>query len=203
MLLKRLIILIFILLPPLLLSACGYSLLKQTNGTAGAVETGGASISSNNNTDIYSPAYGNYSSIKNIYIKPFKNITYKSGIGIYFSDNIAYYLNSSTGMFSSNKNNAQYYLTGRIISINNSVISYTGVAAAVQYSISATVSINLYKTSGKILFHNVTLTSSANYFNYENPLVGHKQEKTALDIVSKRIAKKIILLIETKAIIHK
>jgi outer membrane lipopolysaccharide assembly protein LptE/RlpB len=200
MLLKRLIILLFIIIPPFLLSACGYSLLKLTNGTAGAAKTDTSSL---NNTDVHSPAYGDYSGIKNIYIKPFKNLTYKSGVGVYFSDNIAYYLNSSTGMFSSNKNNAQYYLSGKIISINNSVISYTGVAAAVQYSISATVSINLYKTSGKILFHNITLTSSANYFNYENPLVGHKQEKTALDIVSKRIAKKIILLIETRDIMHK
>ena len=194
MFLKRLLILIFILIPPLLLSACGYSLLKQTKGVN--------SITGGSNNNISSSVNGNYSNIRNIYIKPFKNLTYKSGIGVYFSNNIAYYLNSSTNMFSSNKNNARYYLTGKIISINNSVISYTGVAAAVQYSISATVSINLYKTSGKILFHNITLISSATYFNYVNPLIGHKQEKTAIEIISKRIAKKIILLIETKAISH-
>lgn len=146
-------------------------------------------------------AYGKFKKFNNIsqiYIKPFKNLTYKSGIGVYFSNNLANYLNFRTDMFTANKSGAMYYLTGKIISIQNNVMSYTGVAAAVDYMITVTVTVSMYKTDGKIIFRNVNFASEATYYNYINPLVAHKQEKTAIETVSKRIARKIVIYIESK-----
>ncbi len=181
---KAFIILFFIVLAgAFTLSACGYTILRHARSNLAL--------------------YGKYGKINGIFIKPFKNLTYKSGIGAYFSNSLAYYLNTTSGMFTSNQDSARYFLNGKITSITNSVISYTGVAAAVQYSISATVMVSLYKTSGKVVFRNVPLTSNASYFNYVNPFVAHKQEKMALKIVSKRIAKNIIIFIETKVLLNR
>lgn len=166
-------------------SACGFSMLSQKNGSV----------------NIYGK-YKKYNNISQIFIKPFKNLTYKSGVGVYFSNNLAYYLNTSTDMFTANQGDARYYLTGKIVSIQNIVMSYTGVAAAVEYMITATVSVSMYKTSGKIIFQNVNISSSAFYYNYINPLIAHKQEKAALKTVSKRVARKIAIFIESKRLIR-
>ncbi len=144
-----------------------------------------------------------YNSISQIFIKPFRNLTYKSGLGAYFSNNLAYYLNTSTDMFTANRGDARYYLTGKITQVRNNVIAYTGVAAAVDYMITATVQISLYKTTGKIIFRNVNIAASAFYYNHINPLIAHKQEKTALETVSKRIAEKIAIFIESKRLIER
>ena len=165
-------------------SACGFRILNQKKDSVNI-----------------SGKYKKYNNISQIFIKPFKNFTYKSGVGVYFSNNLAYSLNTSTDMFTANKGDARYYLTGKIISVQNSVMSYTGVAAAVDYMITATVSISMYKTSGRIIFDNVNISSSAFYYNYINPLVAHKQEKMALKKVSKRIAEKIAIFIESKRLI--
>ncbi len=183
---KKIFLVIMILLTPFSLSACGFRMLGSWNPAPNRVNYG-------RNTS--NPA------ISGIYIKPFKNLTYKSGLGAYFSMNLSDYLNAHTSMFSSNENEAQYYLEGKILNIQNNVISYTGVAAAVNYIISATVKVSLYSTGGRIIFRDATFTSSATYFNYINPLTAHKQVKTALKTVSKRIARKIAIYIESRGII--
>ncbi|MCL4542718.1 MAG: LPS assembly lipoprotein LptE [Deltaproteobacteria bacterium] len=174
-----LIIVIFFI--PVFISACGFRILNQQK----------TSININGK-------YKKYNNISQIFIKPFKNFTYKSGIGVYFSNNLAYYLNTSTDMFTTNKGNARYYLAGKIVSIKNNVMSYTGVAAAVDYMITVVVAISMYKTSGRMIFSNVNISSSAFYYNYINPLIAHKQEKMALKTASKRIARKIAIFIESK-----
>ena len=181
---NKLILLIFILFAAVTVSSCGFRIL---NGKEGRVIAA-------------SEKYKNkkYNNISQIYIKPFKNLTYKSGAGVYFSNNIANYLNVQTDMFTSNKNNALYYLTGKITSISNSVMSYTGVAAAVNYMITVNVTVSMYKTNGKIIFENIGFSSGATYYNYINPLVAHKQEKMAIETASKRIARKIVIYIESK-----
>ena len=178
---NKFILFIFILFTAGLLSSCGFRILNGKENSA-------------------SSRYNNisYSNISHVYILPFKNLTYKSGVGSYFSNNISNYLNSQTDMFTANKNNALYFLTGKITSIQNSVMSYTGVAAAVDYMITASVKVSMYKTDGKIIFDNVVFSSDATYYNYINPLVAHKQEKIAIETVSKRIARKIIIYIESK-----
>lgn len=165
-------------------SACGFRILNQKKTAI----------------NIYGK-HKKYNNISQIFIRPFKNLTYKSGIGVYFSNNLAYYLNTSTDMFTANKGDARYYLTGKIVQVQNSVMSYTGVAAAVDYMITATVTISLYKTTGKIVFRNVNISSSAFYYNYVNPLVAYKQEKMALETVSKRVARKIAIFIESRGLI--
>ncbi len=139
-----------------------------------------------------------YNDISGIYVKPFKDLTYKSGVGVYFSNNIAKFLNMQTYMFTSNENNAFYYLSGKITSVQNNVMSYTGVAAAVDYDITVNVTVSMYNTGGKIIFRNVNFSSSATYYNYINPLVAHKQEKEAIIRASRRIARKIVIYIESK-----
>ncbi|MHB1660625.1 MAG: LPS assembly lipoprotein LptE [bacterium] len=178
---KKFALLIFIILAACLTSSCGFRILNGKDGS-----------------DITYGKYKKFNNISRIYIKPFKNLTYKSGAGVYFSNNVANYLNVQTDMFTANKNNALYYLTGKIISIQNSVMSYTGVAAAVDYMITVSVSVSMYKADGKIIFKNVNFSSDATYYNYINPLIAHKQEKTAVETVSKRIARKIIIYMESK-----
>jgi hypothetical protein len=56
----------------------------------------------------------------------------------------------------------------------------------------------MYKADGKIIFRDVNFSSDATYYNYINPLVAHKQEKIAVETVSKRIARKIVIYIESK-----
>lgn len=183
---KLFLIFIILLVMPAL-SSCGFRILNKKN-QGFYPEVSAKKI---NNT------------ISGIYIKPFKNLTYKSGIGAYFSVSLANYLNTSTYMFTSNKDNAAYYLTGRITSIQNSVISYTGIAAAVNYNIMATVMVSLYGTDGKIIFRNIKFSSTSSYFNYINPLTAHEQEKKAIKTVSKRIARKIAIYIESKSLMSK
>jgi outer membrane lipopolysaccharide assembly protein LptE/RlpB len=180
----KLILAIIILLSTGLSSACGFRILNGKESLAAAADV----------------QYKNkkYSNISQIYLKPFKNLTYKSGEGVYFSDSISNYLNEQTYMFTSNKSNALYYLTGKITAIQNSVMSYTGVAAAVDYMITVNVTVSLYKADGKIIFRNAVFSSNADYFNYINPLVAHKQEKRAIETASKRIARKIIIYMESK-----
>ena len=172
---NKLILFVFILFATGLSTACGFRILT---GKEGSVKK--------------------YNDISQIYIKPFKNLTYKSGAGVYFSNNIANYLNVQSDMFTSNKNDALYYLTGKITSIQNSVMSYTGVAAAVDYMLTVKVTVSMYGTNGKIIFRNVAFSSGATYYNYVNPLTAHKQEKMAIETASKRIARKIVIYIETK-----
>ncbi len=172
---------VFILLSAVVATSCGFRVLKGSGAPA-----------------LNSSGYKKYNNISEIYIKPFKNLTYKSGAGVYFSNNIVNYLNVYTDMFTANKSNALYYLTGKITSIQNNVTSYTGVAAAVDYMITVTVAVNLYKANGSIVFRHVSFSSSASYYNYINPLIAHKQEKTAIETASKRIARKISLYIESK-----
>jgi outer membrane lipopolysaccharide assembly protein LptE/RlpB len=178
---NKLVLLLFILFAAASASACGFRIL---NGGAGSAA--------------FTGKHEKFNNISQIYIKPFKNLTYKSGAGVYFSDNIANYLNVQTDMFTANKSNALYYLTGKITSIQNSVMSYTGVAAAVDYMITVTVTVSMYKTDGKIIFRNTGFSSYATYYNYINPLVAHKQEKMAIETASKRIARKIVIYIESK-----
>ncbi len=180
---NKLILFLFILFTAGLSTACGFRILT---GKDGSVVAAGKY------------KYKKFNNISQIYIKPFKNLTYKSGTGVYFSNNISNYLNVQTDMFTANKGNALYYLTGKITSIQNSVMSYTGVAAAVDYMITVNVTVSMYKTNGKIIFSNVGFSSSATYYNYINPLVAHKQEKMAIETVSKRIARKIVIYIESK-----
>ena len=77
-------------------------------------------------------------------------------------------------------------------------MSYTGVAAAVDYYITVNVTVSMYNTGGKIIFRNVNFSSSTTYYNYINPLVAHKQEKEAIIRASRRIARKIVIYIESK-----
>jgi len=174
---NKLILFIFILIAAGFSTSCGFRILS---GQESSVKK--------------------YNNISQIYIKPFKNLTYKSGAGVYFSNNIANYLNVQSDMFTSDKNNALYYLTGKITSIQNSVMSYTGVAAAVDYMITVNVTVSMYGVDGKIIFRNAGFSSGATYYNYINPLIAHKQEKMAIETASKRIARKIVIYIETKKI---
>lgn len=183
---NKIILIIAVVLASGLMSACGFRILNQDRATV----------------NIYGK-HKNYNGISQIFIKPFKNLTYKSGLGAYFSNNLAYYLNTSTDMFTANRGDARYYLTGTIIHVQNNVISYTGVAAAVDYMITATVRISLYKTTGKIIFRNVNISASAFYYNYINPLIARRQEKMALETISKRTAEKIAIFIESKRLIEK
>ncbi len=181
---NKFLLVFFIIAVSGLTSACGFRML---NG--------------NRNSVVASGKYRRFYNISRIYVKPFKNLTYKSGIGVYFSNNIAYFLNTETVMFTANKSNALYYLTGNITSIRNSVISYTGVAAAVNYMITVTVTASMYKTDGKIIFNDIRFSSSTTYYNYINPLIAHEQEKRAILTVSKRIARKIMIYIESKRLV--
>ncbi|MHB8231388.1 MAG: LPS assembly lipoprotein LptE [bacterium] len=178
---NKLMLIVFIILAAGGASSCGFRILNGKDGSAAA-----------------SVKYKKFNNISQIYIKPFKNLTYKSGAGVYFSNNVANYLNVQTDMFTANKSNAMYYLTGKIILMRNNVMSYTGVAAAVDYMITVTVTVSMYKTDGKIIFRNINFSSDATYYNYINPLVAHKQEKMAIETVSKRIARKIVIYIESK-----
>ncbi len=182
---KLILLSLIILFSAGLTTACGFRVL---NGRESSVAGSAA----------YGKKLKKYNDISEIYVKPFKNFTYKSGIGIYFSNNIANFLDTQTYMFTSNKNNALYYLSGKITSIQNNVMSYTGVAAAVDYDITVNVIVSMYNTDGKIIFRSVGFSSSATYYNYINPLVAHKQEKEAIIRTSKRIARKILIYIESK-----
>lgn len=185
---KSLLLSIIIILAAGFSTGCGFKVL---NGSEGSV-TSGLPVSS------ISQKSKNYNNISEIYVKPFKNQTYKSGLGVYFSNNIAKFLNMQTYMFTSNESGAFYYLSGKITSIQNNVMSYTGVAAAVDYDITVSVTVSMYNTGGKIIFRNVNFSSSATYYNYINPLIAHKQEKGAIIRVSRRIARKIVIYIESK-----
>ncbi len=180
---NKFLLVFFIIAVSGLTSACGFRMLNGNRNLA------------------VSGKHGRFDNISQIYVKPFKNLTYKSGMGVYFSNNIAYLLNTGTVMFTANKSNALYYLTGNITSIRNSVISYTGVAAAVNYVITVTVTASMYKTDGEIIFNNIRFSSNTTYYNYINPLIAHEQEKRAIVTVSKRIARKIIIYIESKRLV--
>ena len=184
---KALLLSVIIILAAGFSSGCGFRVL---NGSESSVKAG-------------LPASGGkkskrYNDISGIYVKPFKNLTYRSGVGVYFSNNIAKFLNMQTYMFTSNEDGAFYYLSGKITSIQNNVMSYTGVAAAVDYYITVNVTVSMYNTGGKIIFRNVNFSSSTTYYNYINPLVAHKQEKEAIIRASRRIARKIVIYIESK-----
>ncbi len=185
---KILILIVIIILAAGFSTGCGFRLL---NGNESTINAGMPANGGKKKSQIYK-------NISGIYVKPFKNFTYKSGIGDYFSNKIAKFLNTQTYMFTSNENNAFYYLSGKITSIQNNVMSYTGVAAAVDYDISVSVTVSMYNTGGKIIFRNVNFSSSATYYNYINPLIAHKQEKEAIIRVSRRIARKIVIYIESK-----
>lgn len=176
---------IIIVFVPVLASSCGFRMLGK-----------------NKNAINIHGKHKKYNNISQIYIEPFKNLTYKSGLGVYFSNNIVNYLNTSTDMFTANKKGARFYLKGKILQIQNNVMSYTGVAAAVDYMITATVTVSLYKSTGKIIFRNIHFSSNAFYYNYINPLIAHKQEKKALETVSRRVARKIAIFIESKKLIQ-
>ena len=181
---NKFFIAVLIILVSGLTTACGFKILRGNE--SGVINSGAEAVNKS------------YNNISGIYVKPFKNLTYKSGIGVYFSINISNNLNVLTDMFTSDKNAANYYLTGKITSVQNSVMSYTGVAAAVDYMITVNVNVSMYKTDGKIIFRNMGFYSRATYFNYVNPLVARKQEKIAIERVSKRIAQKIVIYIETR-----
>jgi outer membrane lipopolysaccharide assembly protein LptE/RlpB len=184
---KALLLSVIIILAAGFSSGCGFRVL---NGSESSLKAGlPASVGKKSKR---------YNDISGIYVKPFKNLTYKSGVGVYFSNNIAKFLNMQTYMFTSNENGAFYYLSGKITSMQNNVMSYTGVAAAVDYDIAVNVSVSMYNTDGKIIFRNVNFSSSATYYNYINPLVAHKQEKEAIIRASRRIARKIVIYIESK-----
>lgn len=170
-------------------TSCGFSVLNQNNASKRTISATGSNEG------------GIYNGISGVFVKPFKDVTYKSGYGAYFSGSIADYLNTYEAMFTANKGDASYFLTGRIVSIQNSVMSYTGVAAAVDYMITVGVKVSLYETGGKIIFRNVNFSSNATYYNYINPLTAHKQEKAAVKKVSQRIARKIAIYIESMRIV--
>ena len=185
---KTLLLLVIIIFASSFTTACGFRVLK---GSESSVSAGIQGSGKNKNSK-------KYNNISEIYVKPFKNLTYKSGTGVYFSQNIAKFLNEQTYMFTSNESDAFYYLSGKITSVQNNVMSYTGVAAAVDYDITVSVKVSMYSIGGKIIFRNVNFSSSATYYNYINPLIAHKQEKEAIIRVSKRIARKIVIYIESK-----
>jgi hypothetical protein len=93
---KSLLLSIIIILAAGFSTGCGFKVL---NGSEGSV-TSGLPVSS------ISKKSKNYNNISEIYVKPFKNQTYKSGLGVYFSNNIAKFLNMQTYMFTSNESGA-------------------------------------------------------------------------------------------------
>jgi len=161
--------LLFTLLVFILVSSCGYQMVRE-KGIAGG-------------------------DITSVYISVFKNSTYEPHASLYVTDAFSKEL-LSTNLFTINRDRSDAYLQGNIKKITTSPTSLSGAGIVIEKWISVDLELALYRKNGTFM-RRWQLTDTETY-RVDNVATEDYNKREALQRLSSRLARRFsaVLLID-------